>query len=374
MLAKRLEDAPKLAMMKLPYSMEKIAELAGNIPPLYLTKPGPAGWGVAASRKLLPFVPVTIYGGEGVAQDEMEKSGPEGEYRLDSVEAHRFRNLGAMINEAFPNCIIDAIHHPSGISYPAIVPIRTIEADEELFIDYLPTHDIKLMKRCELNPDAAKDFLKPKGLLAICRDNLIPLCEQTQKERGNADPKQVEEMIVLMTRVQYLIGTPSLLIQLILENTITPLEIRTLSTEERFLLLFNRDAKKQKGFGAFVEMFEILEKFKWETQRDVFKEIQELLMKLSKSYNTQTCGAAFQYITMQLKLGLDHQLPTPEDNIAFLFKQFEPYIPVFETMRTILHQQRDATDQELSELRKISKALPVIEGIYLSPLFRHSHS
>jgi hypothetical protein len=349
------------------YNPQIIEALSTEPIPLRLKQQGDAGLGVVASKKLEPFLPVVIYGGEAVTLKDHEKSALSGAYTLKPFEAHRYRNLGGMINDGFPNCAIDSIHHPSGIAYPVIVPLRTIEEGEELFVDYQKGHSVKKLKRIEFNLAEAYAFLAEKSLHARVVEDLFPLMQAVGKLQNTLEPEKLLEYITLLTKVNYLIGTPTLLFALLLEGRISVEDLEFIGSRKELLPLFDHQAELQGSLLKMVQVFQTMDLATEKAGWDVKKEVQDILHELSLQYNAETVSAALMYLHNQLNVTLSMPAKMPRGILKNMYlKSFMQAVNHFEITRACLNEIRDATPEELKFLETIKDQDPYIELIYLT--------
>lgn len=349
------------------YDPQIIESLSTEDIPLRLKKQGVAGHGVLAAKSLKPFVPVVIYAGEAVTLKDHEKSALSGSYTLAPFEAHRYRNLGGMINEGFPNCIIDSIHHPSGIAYPVIVPLRTIEEGEELFLDYQREHSVKKLKRFEFNLPEAYSFLAEKSLRAWILEGLFPLMQAVGIQQNSLSTEKQRQYISLLTKVNYLICTPSLLISLLFEGHITVQDLSTIGSRKELLPLFDNKPELQAALLKMVKVFHTMEQATQKEGWDVKKEVQVILHELSLHYNAETVSAAHMYFHNQIKTTLPIPAKMPRGIFKNMYlKSFMRAVNHFEITRACLNETRDATPEELNFLETLKDQDPLIEHIYVA--------
>lgn len=366
MLAKELKSAPT-SINLIQYDPLIIESLSTEDIPLRLKKQGLAGYGVVAATSLEPFVPVVIYAGEAVTLKDHERSALAGSYTLAPFEAHQYRNLGGMINDGFPNCMIDSIHHPSGIAYPVIVPLRTIEEGEELFVDYQREHSVKKLKRIELNLPEAYQFLAEKSLRARILDDLLPLMQATGMKQNNLSIEKRLEYFALLTKVNYLICTPTLLVSLLFEGRISLQDLTAIGSLKELRPLFDHNADLQSALLKMVKVFHTMDQANQKEGWNVKKAIQDILDELSLHYNAETVSAALIYFHNQLKTTLPLPVKMPRGIFKDMYlKSFMQAANHFEITRACLNETRDATPEELKLLETIKDQDPLIEGIYVA--------
>lgn len=332
--------------------------------PLHLKRQEGAGYGVVASKPLEAFKPVVIYAGEGVLESDHDKSALSCAYYFPPFEAHKQRNLGGMVNDGFPNCTFETIHHPSGIAYTVIVPVREIAAGEELFIDYGNIHDVKMMKRIEFNGDEARAFLKEKSFAAWAKGELLPLIRRLE-EGKHLTQREMQKLTAIKTKLSYLVHTPSLLVPLILENRVKQEDISVLSSDPSFIDFVCTEDEQRELLQKFVILIGTLDsaqqRFQWDVKGELLAIINELLLK----YHADTVNIAFMFFTNCLKDALKTSVPMPKGTLRKMYlPSFEHGAIFFETTRSCFLRREDANEEELALLDKISQADPMVEKIY----------
>lgn len=353
--------------VQVAYDEKMLPQLINQEPPLHVKKQGDAGYGVVASKPLEAFKPVVIYAGEGVSASDQERSSTSCSYFLPPFEAHKVRSLGGMINDGFPNCIVDTIHHPSGIAYPVIVPIRNIAEGEELFIDYFSIHSVKMMRRIEFNEHEARAFLAEKSLYEWAKDELGPLINKMKVEKKALTETEKKKFAAISSKLCYLINTTALLVPLLLENKISSSDLRALASDPNFISLFNGNIEEQGFKLKLADAIDTIEsaqkKFDW----DIKGELLTILKEMSLNYNAETVDAALTFFNFHLKRSLSIPIPMPQGMLRKMYlPAFINGAPYFELTRTCFYERRDATDIELAFLDTISQSDPIIETIYIA--------
>jgi hypothetical protein len=357
----------------LDYTHSKIAQihcdpaildhLLTEEPPLHLKiRPG-AGYGVVATKPLEPFKPVVIYAGEGVSENDHDENALSCAYYFPPFEAHKKRNLGAMVNDGFPNCTLTSIHHPSGISYPVILPIREIKAGEELFIHYGDNHDVKVIQRREFNGGEARAFLKEKSFAAWAGE-LLPLI-QRRRGRGGLTQPEAQKLVTIQAKLSYLLQTSSLLFPLIFENKITQEDLKAVASNPYFAGVICTKSQQEEMLRKLINAIGTIDAAQRKFQGNVKKELLAIFIQLSLEHQADTMNAAFAYFIQCLRENLKVPMSAPAEILKNIYlPAFKGGIIFFETTRTCFLRREDASDEELALLSKISQIDPVIENIY----------
>ncbi len=139
-----------------------------NFPSLVLGKQGVAGYGVFAGERLHAGQIAGIYGGE--LKEVVEYSNYDFMGILDGA---KIRNLTAMINDGFPNCVLSSAYLPDGQTVAVLLVIRDIEPGEALSIDYGPAHSAKLGAHSEFQLQKMETYFKQADLKALLKARAV---------------------------------------------------------------------------------------------------------------------------------------------------------------------------------------------------------
>ncbi|MFV0340332.1 MAG: SET domain-containing protein-lysine N-methyltransferase [Parachlamydiaceae bacterium] len=349
---------------KIDCDPEILDRLLTEEPPLHLKRRPGAGYGVVATKPLEAFKPVVIYAGEGVLKGNHEKSALSSAYYFPPFEAHKIRNLGAMVNDGFPNCSLTFIDHPSGISYPAILPLREIKADEELFVHYGDNHDVKIIQRREFNGGEARAFLKEKSLAAWAGELLLLIQRRRGGVRALTQP-EAQKLVTIQAKLSYLLQTPSLLFPLIFENRITQEDLKSVASNPYFVDVICTKSQQEETLQKLAKAIGTIDAAQMKFQGDVKKELLPIFIQLSLKHQADAMNAAFAYFIHCLNESLHTPVPPPAGILKNLYwPTFNRAIVFFETTRSCFLRREDASDEELALLNQISLIDPVIENIY----------
>lgn len=157
------------------------------------------GYDVFAEELIAPFKGITIYGGA------LETNPSCTEYLIENIDGKDIRNLGAMINDGFPNCVSIPVV-VKGLRYYVILSLREIKLGERLFLNYGVGHTIKLSGlHLELNKDELIAYAKH------INTNFANLCSFTKN-------KNRRYVLYEREKLKYLLDTPSALIYLLSQS------------------------------------------------------------------------------------------------------------------------------------------------------------
>jgi len=196
------------------------------------------GYSVETQQPIEPFQGIVVYGGRLICDqaEALEERGIEAtDYIQNEIDGTRVRNLGPMINDSFPNCMVVTVR-ANGYEYQLIVANRKIAAGETLYLDYSSGHNVKTRYlHHELNLEGLLAFLKNDG---------------EELTRWVSKPWSEDELISLivdleqqakLSSLRYLINTPSTLLQLIGIDRF-PLELIRMTYNKREELALDKES------------------------------------------------------------------------------------------------------------------------------------
>jgi len=161
------------------------------------------GFDVIAGELIEAYQGIAIYCGE-----YKPKAG--GAYSHMGVHGDKVRNLGAMINDSFPNCHCYPVM-ASGFFHSVYIALDTIEEGQVLCWNYGGSHDVKLnLPHVELNPKALLDYARNLSI-----DRIMPYLAPNWTPQNDIEAL---EFVVEREKLKYLFQTPSSLLYLLGHN------------------------------------------------------------------------------------------------------------------------------------------------------------
>ncbi len=120
--------------------------------------------GVYADSPIGKNTIITEYLGSIVSKNDNTTS----PYRLAQIDAQRYRSVGSMTNDAFPNAMNIEILNLEGLPERSfLVAVKDIAPGEEITWDYTLTSDLKRTGHKELKPGALKKYFKEHSILEL---------------------------------------------------------------------------------------------------------------------------------------------------------------------------------------------------------------
>lgn len=120
--------------------------------------------GVYADSAIEKNTIITEYLGSIVSKNDNSTS----PYRLDQIDSLRYRSVGSMTNDAFPNAMITRILNLEGLEERSfLVAVKDIAPGEEITWDYTITSDVKRTGHKELKPGALRKYFKEHSILEM---------------------------------------------------------------------------------------------------------------------------------------------------------------------------------------------------------------
>lgn len=258
---------------------EKLIEYLERKPNIYMGKEeGPQGWDVYAGEDLEAVQGITIYGGELCAN-----SGST-EYLCADVNGKKLRNLGPIINDGFPNCLMVPVNY-HGIAYSFIIASQKIKKGERLLWNYGFSHPVKLDHiHLELNQKGLEKFIETTSLLSIFQN----ICKSDfTKLSGEACAKKVAEG----AKIGYILETPNTLISLLSTNTLPYKDIQNIVKSSSIKRIVGIPDEALSWLISFAESCSkvgiILDKLRGDKKNQLVQKIEKFLAKCSSSFTGQ---------------------------------------------------------------------------------------
>jgi hypothetical protein len=139
-------------------------------------------------------------------------------YRWGPIDALEYRNCGGMVEDGFPNI---AAFHLYGIQELPLrilfVALEDIPANEMLVINYGMSHSVKINYHREYRLTSMIDY--------FFHHSLEDVFKSISGKRTDMDWNQNLDLENRIAKVQYLYQTPSALMQLLLKNVLSPIEV-----------------------------------------------------------------------------------------------------------------------------------------------------
>jgi SET domain-containing protein len=236
----------------------------------------PHGFDVFVEEDVKTFQGVTFYGGC------LENNSSNPEYLLEDVNGEKFRNLGPMINDGFPNCMCVKVND-HGFRYHFLLAIRDIKKGEKLVWNYGAGHKTKLYSpHFELNPEELKYYIQRNPIA----QNFERLGRFFSTESN--DCQFFLSNLAERERLSYVLETPSSMLYLLSEGLFTVEDMAVVFAQESFLFqLANLSVEQLEIRKSFVQICcgvgLFLRQCSQQGQNDLVKEIQQILLHWSIS-------------------------------------------------------------------------------------------
>lgn len=179
--------------------------------------------GVFAAQTIQPGEIIREYIGQVVSEAPQDIT-----YLLGDIDGGRFRNEGAMMNDAFPNCFVRYIYDVNGIEERAvIIALEHIQPGQEITWNYQIHDNTKFLGHKELRPKALKEFLAKyswKELIVSYKE----LFSNPTNMKSFVKSNRLHESI------NYIFNTPSTFLSLIEDGTIDQKVMKVLKSELGF--------------------------------------------------------------------------------------------------------------------------------------------
>lgn len=319
-------------------------------PKVYMEK-GPAGWGLFAGETIAPGTPIVPYGGELLEQ--MSDDPPEDDaYYYDGIEAKEKRHLGAMVNDSTPNAALTAEKYGDGLCRNCYVAaLRKIEPGEQITVDYGWYADLKFDHR----------ELKEAELEAQCRQ--IPLETLPQKVVDFAFmEKNFKSFVQLQSLFQYLMGTPSGLVHLLLKGLITPKQLAQFCANVPQFDTLQGDPGVIGKMGVYLRMVQ-----QWYQHRPrLSNSLISELIELNRTHSIRLVLLVMQYIERSLE-----ETSTPPS-----WEIVSPHLFVLEgVVAHLVSLERSFAKGELHQeaflgyLKQIQQAPKILQSDLFVPIF-----
>lgn len=332
----------KLLEIMQPRALEELRKVQEIPAQLILCNEQVGGYGVKAGQPIGRYQGVTIYGGRLVCvQQEAEAATTLSatDYVQHNVDATDIRNMGPMINDAFPNCGVVTVR-ADGFEYQLILASEEIPAGSFLYINYTASHNVKTKYiHHELNLAGLLKFLEEQaGRVRAWLDDSLK------------SPQDLQAVVVdiagqsKLDKIKYLMETPSTLLHLIGISKF-PLELILAVYNKKELLGLDKDSC------AIVFLCGCIENNLSENAEALGKvagEIRQLCSAWAKDYPVITIVNLLQMLASIKSEGdwvefikdLPHFLAASQALVNYEFEDNEQYIERIRENLPGLHQNK----------------------------------
>jgi len=229
------------------------------------------GFGVCAKQDIEPFEILTEYIGEEIDDEERKSSNLEYELmQIDSDYTHKIRGLGSIMQDGCPNVTALPIW-VDGRRRLVFVSLEKIKKDENIVFNYI-SHRIKYNGHKELRPAALREYFQKNSPQEISK-RLESVSFATESEIY--DHKELDSL----TKLLYLITTPTALIDLLLRKVISTKDLP---------LLKNISLLQQQEVLDFIISSGILTVIDQYLVQDEYKNVNQILLQLIEEGEIQS--------------------------------------------------------------------------------------
>lgn len=236
---------------------------------------------VIAGQDFKPGQVIGIHGGEltPFTKKELEQLPREkASYRFHQLDAEKVTNLATLVTMqyGFPNCFLQTVNI-EGIPCSFLLSLHSIKKGEIIRIDPGGLEFFEKHKFSSLTEDLI-EFCKKNSIRRIYRDLEIACSYNTDSAESTF---AIEG---LRSRFRYLFTTPSVLIQLVLEEIMTPQEIMGVATQSMFLSLTELSSVELHVILSLIQDLATIYPYVKESPSPKKKMLKGMIMKFLRQY------------------------------------------------------------------------------------------